>query len=139
MLVWLVTQLTNRRCFVGNDAEPLFLQIARLIQEQIMDGELEPGQRAPSTNELAAFHSINPATARKGLSLLVDAGVLEKRRGIGMFVTDGARERIVSTRREDFAGDYIAPLIDEALRLDYSRTDLHDLIDRVAESRGMYQ
>ncbi|WP_269965567.1 GntR family transcriptional regulator [Corynebacterium meitnerae] len=124
---------------MGNDAEPLFLQIARLIQEQIMDGELEPGQRAPSTNELAAFHSINPATARKGLSLLVDAGVLEKRRGIGMFVTDGARERIVSTRREDFAGDYIAPLIDEALRLDYSRTDLHDLIDRVAESRGMYQ
>ena len=124
---------------MGNDTEPLFLQIARLIQEQIMDGELEPGERAPSTNELAAFHSINPATARKGLSLLVDAGVLEKRRGIGMFVTDGARERIVSTRREDFAGDYIAPLIDEALRLDYSRTDLHDLIDRVAESRGMYQ
>ena len=124
---------------MGNDAEPLFLQIARLIQEQIMDGELEPGERAPSTNELAAFHSINPATARKGLSLLVDAGVLEKRRGIGMFVTDGARERIVSTRREDFAGDYIAPLIDEALRLGYSRTDLHDLIDRVAESRGMYQ
>lgn len=124
---------------MGNDAEPLFLQIARLIQEQIMDGELEPGQRAPSTNELAAFHSINPATARKGLSLLVDAGVLEKRRGIGMFVTDGARERIVGTRREDFAGDYIAPLIDEALRLTYSRTDLHDLIDRVAESRGMYQ
>ncbi len=124
---------------MGNDTEPLFLQIARLIQEQIMDGELEPGERAPSTNELAVFHSINPATARKGLSLLVDAGVLEKRRGIGMFVTDGARERIVGTRREDFAGDYIAPLIDEALRLDYSRTDLHDLIDRVAESRGMYQ
>ncbi len=104
-----------------------------------MDGELEPGQRAPSTNELAAFHSINPATARKGLALLVEAGVLEKRRGIGMFVTEGARERIVGKRREDFAGDYIAPLIDEALRLDYSRTDLHDLIDRVAESRGMYQ
>ena len=124
---------------MGNDTDPLFLQIARLVQEQIMDGELEPGQRAPSTNELAAFHSINPATARKGLTLLVEAGVLEKRRGIGMFVTDGARERIVSTRREDFAGDYIAPLIDEALRLDYSRTDLHDLIDRVAESRGMYQ
>lgn len=139
MLVWLVTQLTNRRCFVGNDAEPLFLQIARLIQEQIMDGELEPGQRAPSTNELAAFHSINPATARKGLTLLVEAGVLEKRRGIGMFVTEGAPERIVAKRREDFAGDYIAPLIDEALRLGYSRTDLHDLIDRVAESRGMYQ
>ena len=124
---------------MGNDTEPLFLQIARLIQDQIMDGELKPGQRAPSTNELAAFHSINPATARKGLTLLVEAGVLEKRRGIGMFVTEGAPERIVSTRRDDFAGDYIAPLIDEALRLGYARTDLHDLIYRVAESRGMYQ
>lgn len=124
---------------MGNDTEPLFLQIARLIQDQIMDGELKPGQRAPSTNELAAFHSINPATARKGLTLLVEAGVLEKRRGIGMFVTEGAPERIVAKRREDFAGDYIAPLIDEALRLGYARTGLHDLIYRVAESRGMYQ
>ena len=124
---------------MGNDTEPLFLQIARLIQDQIMDGELKPGQRAPSTNELAAFHSINPATARKGLTLLVEAGVLEKRRGIGMFVTEGAPERIVAKRREDFSSYYIAPLIDEALRLGYARTDLHDLIYRVAESRGMYQ
>ena len=124
---------------MGNDTEPLFLQITRLIQDQIMDGELKPGQRAPSTNELATFHSINPATARKGLTLLVEAGVLEKRRGIGMFVTEGARERIVGKRREDFAGDYIAPLIDEAVRLNYARTELHDLIDRVAESRGMYR
>ena len=115
------------------------MQIAQLIQDQIMDGELQPGQRAPSTNELAAFHGINPATARKGLTLLAEAGVLEKRRGIGMFVTPGARERIVSRRREDFAGQHIAPLIDEAVRLSYARTELHDLIDRVAESRGMYQ
>ena len=71
--------------------------------------------------------------------MLVDDHVLEKRRGLGMFVTDGARDRILEKRREDFAGDYIAPLIDEALHLGYTRSDLHDLIDRVAESRGMYQ
>ena len=56
-----------------------------------------------------------------------------------MFVTEGARERIIGKRREDFAGAYVAPLIDEALRLGYARTELHDLIDRVAESRGMYK
>ena len=56
-----------------------------------------------------------------------------------MFVTDGARDRILEKRREDFAGDYVAPLIDEALHLGYTRSNLHDLIDRVAESRGMYQ
>ncbi|QYH19069.1 GntR family transcriptional regulator [Corynebacterium aquatimens] len=121
------------------EAEPLFVQIARLIEDLIVDGALEPGQQAPSTNQLAEFHEINPATARKGLSLLVEAGVLEKRRGLGMFVTEGARARILGNRREAFAGTYIAPLIDEALHLGYTREDLHTLIDRVGESRGMYQ
>lgn len=121
------------------DAEPLFVQIASFVADLIVDGTLKPGEQAPSTNQLAQFHEINPATARKGLTLLVDDHVLEKRRGLGMFVTDGARDRILAKRREDFAGDYIAPLIDEALHLGYTRSDLHDLIDRVAESRGMYQ
>lgn len=121
------------------DAEPLFIQIARFVEDLIVDGTLTPGDRAPSQNQLAEFHEINPATARKGLTLLVDAGVLEKRRGLGMFVTVGARERILQQRREAFAGQFIAPLIDEALHLGTTRAELHDLIDRVAESRGMYQ
>ena len=124
---------------MNTDAEPLFVQIASFVADLIVDGTLKPGEQAPSTNQLAQFHEINPATARKGLALLVDDHVLEKRRGLGMFVTDGARDRILEKRREDFAGDYVAPLIDEALHLGYSRSDLHDLIDRVAESRGMYQ
>lgn len=121
------------------DAEPLFVQVARFVEDLIVDGSLKPGERAPSQNQLAEFHEINPATARKGLTLLVDSGVLEKRRGLGMFVTDGARDRILAGRRSAFAGQFVAPLIDEALHLGYSRSDLHDLIERVAESRGMYQ
>lgn len=124
---------------MNTDAEPLFVQIASFVADLIVDGSLKPGEQAPSTNQLAQFHEINPATARKGLALLVDDHVLEKRRGLGMFVTDGARERILAKRRVDFAGAFIAPLIDEALHLGYTRSDLHDLIDRVAESRGMYQ
>lgn len=124
---------------MNTDAEPLFVQIASFVADLIVDGSLKPGEQAPSTNQLAQFHEINPATARKGLALLVDDHVLEKRRGLGMFVTDGARDRILAKRREDFAGDYVAPLIDEALHLGYTRSNLHDLIDRVAESRGMYQ
>ena len=124
---------------MNTDAEPLFVQIASFVADLIVDGTLKPGEQAPSTNQLAQFHEINPATARKGLALLVDDHVLEKRRGLGMFVTDGARDRILAKRREDFAGNYIAPLIDEALHLGYTRSNLHDLIDRVAESRGMYQ
>lgn len=124
---------------MNSDAEPLFVQVASFVADLIVDGTLKPGEQAPSTNQLAQFHEINPATARKGLALLVDDHVLEKRRGLGMFVTDGARDRILEKRRDDFAGDYVAPLIDEALHLGYSRSNLHDLIDRVAESRGMYQ
>ena len=121
------------------DAEPLFVQVARFVEDLIVDGSLVPGDQAPSMNQLAEFHEINPATARKGLSLLADANVLEKRRGLGMFVTTGARERIIENRRNAFAGEFIAPLIDEAVRLGHTRADLHNLIDRVAESRGMYQ
>ncbi|AKK07274.1 putative transcriptional regulator [Corynebacterium mustelae] len=117
---------------------PLFRQIATLVEDAIVDGSLKAGERAPSTNELAVFHSINPATARKGLTILVEAGVLEKRRGLGMFVTEAAHDIIISRRREDFAAAYLAPLIDEAVKLDVSRADLHTLIDRVAESRGLY-
>ena len=124
---------------MNTDAEPLFVQIANFVADLIVDGSLKPGEQAPSTNQLAQFHEINPATARKGLALLADDHVLEKRRGLGMFVTEGARERILTKRRDDFAGAFIAPLIDEALHLGYTRSDLHDLIDRVAESRGMYQ
>ena len=124
---------------MDNSTQPLFRQIASLVEDAIVDGTLGEGDRAPSTNELADFHNINPATARKGISLLVDIGVLDKRRGIGMFVTANAREVITSERRGELAGSFIAPLIDEALRLGYTRAELHTLIDKVAESRGMYR
>lgn len=124
---------------MNTDAEPLFVQIAKLIEDLIVEGSLQPGQQAPSTNELATFHEINPATARKGLSLLADANILEKRRGIGMFVTERAPELVLEKRRAAFAGEYVAPLIDEALRIGYDLNSLTDLIARVAESRGMYQ
>lgn len=117
---------------------PLFKQIAVLIQDSIVDGSLAAGERAPSTNELAAFHSINPATARKGLTILVEEGVLEKRRGLGMFVKEGAADLIRARRRDEFAAAFLAPLVDEAVKLDIPRAELHNLIDRVAESRGLY-
>lgn len=124
---------------MDNSAEPLFRQIATLIEDSIVDGTLAEGGRAPSTNELAEFHAINPATARKGLNLLVTVGVLEKRRGIGMFVTAGAADLIKERRRQVFAGDYLAPLVDEAVRLGITRDQLHDLLNRVSESRGLYR
>ena len=124
---------------MNESSTPLFQQVADLIADAIVDGSLPEGERAPSTNELAEFHSINPATARKGLALLVDQGVLAKRRGVGMFVEHGARGRILALRKEAFAASYLVPLVDEAAKLGMNRTQLKTLMNKVAESRGLYE
>lgn len=123
---------------VDNSEQPLFRQIAGLLEDSIVDGNIKEGAFVPSTNELARFHSVNPATVRRGFDLPVQLGVIEKHRGLGMVVTQGARVRILDRRRDRFAGSYVAPLVDEALRLGVSRAELHDLLDRVGASRGMY-
>lgn len=97
-----------------DDGRPLFVQIAEQIESSVLDGSLAEDERAPSTNELAAFHRINPATAAKGVNLLVDRGILVKRRGLGMFVALGAQEIVRQERRIRFAQHYLDPLLTEA-------------------------
>src|SRR6201989_3006225 len=82
-----------------DEGTPLFIQVADRLAGEIADGGLAEGERVPSTNELAAFYRINPATAAKGINVLADDGLLEKRRGIGMFVATGAREGRGGPRR----------------------------------------
>ena len=112
-----------------DDGQPLFLQIAEQVEGAIVDGSLAQEERAPSTNELAAFHRINPATAAKGINQLVADGILYKRRGIGMFVATGARSRLLERRREDFARQYVAPLLAEARKLGMEAEEVKKLID----------
>jgi GntR family transcriptional regulator len=100
-----------------DEGTPLFAQVAERLAAEIADGGLAEGERVPSTNELAAFYRINPATAAKGINLLADKGLLEKRRGIGMFVADGARQQMLAQRREHFVDRYVRPLLTEATRL----------------------
>lgn len=111
-----------------DQGRPLFLQIAESIEDSIVDGSLEEESKAPSTNELATFHRINPATAAKGVSELVDRGILYKKRGIGMFVATGSRTRLVDERTQGFAHAYISPLLAEARRLRLGPDDVIRLI-----------
>ena len=115
------------------EGRPLFLQIAETVEDSILAGALAENDQAPSTNELAAFHRINPATAAKGVAMLTDKGVLVKRRGIGMFVAAGAREQLLTERRTAFADRFITPLIAEARTLGLSADDLTALIHERAE------
>jgi DNA-binding transcriptional regulator YhcF (GntR family) len=120
---------------VIEEGKPLFLQIAEQIEDSIVDGSLAEESQAPSTNELAAFYRINPATAAKGVAMLTDKGVLYKRRGIGMFVADGAREQLLGERRAAFADRYIDPLIAEARTLGLDASDLAALLtERAAQT-----
>lgn len=112
------------------DSKPLFVAVAEQIEDGILDGTYADDDPVPSTNELAAFLRINPATAGKGINLLVDAGVLIKRRGIGMFVAPGAREALRQRRRLAFQDQFIAPLLREAAQLGISAEDLADMITK---------
>lgn len=117
------------------EGRALFLQIAESVEDSIVDGTLPEDSRAPSTNELAAFYRINPATAAKGVNMLVDKGVLVKRRGIGMFVAPGARDQLRTERRASFADRYIQPLLAEARTLGLSPDDLAQLVrERAAQN-----
>ena len=116
-----------------DESRPIFLQVAELIETDILSGILPEGAQAPSTTDIAAFRRINPATALKGVSLLVDAQILEKRRGIGMFVTIGARDRILARRRETFEADFIAPLLLEADALGLSPDQIIAIIRKAGQ------
>ncbi len=122
-----------------DEGTPLFMQIAERLASDIVEGTLAEGSRVPSTNEFAAFYRINPATAAKGINILVDDGVLEKRRGIGMFVVLGARERLIQLRRKEFAEQYIDPLLTEARRLGITADELVDLIRRAPEQHSVQE
>jgi len=118
-----------------NEGAPLFVQVAERLSAEIADGGLAEGERVPSSNELAAYYRINPATAAKGISVLTDEGLLEKRRGIGMFVAAGARQRLLEQRRRQFTEHYIEPMVTEAARLGIGTDELVGLIRAAGHTR----
>ncbi len=112
------------------EGRPIFLQIAEQLENSIIDGSLAEEAQVPSTNELAAFHRINPATAAKGVGKLADDGVIYKKRGIGMFVTAGARATLRNRRREEFGRLFVEPLLAEARKLGLGVDDVVALIEK---------
>ncbi len=106
----------------------IYLQIAESIEDDILQKNIEEETQVPSTNQLAIMYRINPATAAKGINILVNDGILYKKRGIGMFVKNGAAERIRSKRKKAFYNKYIVPLLDEATTLDISKDEIIDMI-----------
>ncbi|ACL69209.1 GntR family transcriptional regulator [Halothermothrix orenii] len=112
-----------------NDSNiPIYIQIANMIEDQILERTLEEDEKVYSTNELSVLLHVNPATARKGLNLLVNEGILYKKRGVGMFVKKGAVEIIKSKRKTSFFNEYIPEIIREAKKLEIGKDELIDMI-----------
>ena len=110
------------------DGKPIFQQIAERIEDDILSGALPEESQVPSTNQFAAYYRINPATAAKGVNLLVEQGILYKRRGIGMFVATGAREAVLEKRRKQFFDQYVAAMLAGAEKLGITREQLIEMI-----------
>ena len=111
-----------------NDTEPLYLQIAQWLEDKIVTGQLRTDEQIPSTTELSQILKINPATVRKGVTILVEKGLVYKKRGMGMYVAENANQNVRDDRRVKFYDDYIAPLLAEAERLGLTRRDLIEML-----------
>lgn len=109
---------------------PIFLQIADQLREGILCGAWPEESQVPSITKYSVNYRINPATALKAVNLLVEEGLLYKKRGVGMFVAPGARQKLMESRRESFYRDYVEGLVREARNLGLSREELAQLIER---------
>ncbi|MDP4094347.1 MAG: GntR family transcriptional regulator [Bacillota bacterium] len=119
-----------------DNEKSIYIQIAEAIKDDILKDIFEEETQIPSTTQMSVSYRINPATAAKGVNMLVDEGIIYKKRGIGMFVASGAKEDIRNSRKNEFFDKYIAAMIEEAQKLGISREDIIDMIKGGEKKHG---
>lgn len=112
------------------DDKPIFTQIAEWIEDAVLSGTYKEEEQIPSITEFSVACKINPATALKGINILVDSGILYKRRGLGMFVSEGATNKLKEKRKSQFFDSFIVGLVSEAKRLEITKDDVISMIER---------
>jgi len=120
--------------FEYSGGKPLFQQVADQITEGILNGSYTEKEQIPSTTEISKSYQINPATVLKGMNLLVDQELIEKKRGLGMFVIEGAQEKVRSIRKEEFLTKEVSQMVAEAQKLGITAEQLKKLIERGYQS-----
>ena len=117
--------------------KPIFAQLADWLSDSIISGAIKEGEQIPSTTEMSVQLKINPATALKGVNMLVDKGIIYKKRGLGMFVSEGAVEALKKERKSDFFEQYIQKMLDEAEKLGLTKKDIVEMIN--TKMRSIYK
>lgn len=113
-----------------DESRPIFLQLAEMLEDGIISGAFPEEGQIPSITEYSAALKINPATALKGINLLVEEGLVYKKRGVGMFVSTGAKEKLLQKRRENFYVNLAKPTAREARALGLSLEELQKMMER---------
>lgn len=119
-----------------NMEKPIFIQIAEQLEDSIFTGAFPEETKIPSTNEMSALLGINPHTVLKGMNILVDEEIIYKKRGLGMFVKEGAVEKILRKRQGQFYDQFIASMIEEAHKLKMTKDEIITLVERGFENEG---
>ena len=114
----------------------IFEQVAEMVENQILNGVLKANDQSPSTTEFSNIYGINPATARKGLNILVDEGILIKKRGMGMFVTEDAKMIIENKRKKEYINNILPDLIKNMQLLGIGKEELLKEIEKLYEKES---
>lgn len=118
------------------DSRPIYIQIAEWIENEIIDESLRADEKVYSQYQLAELFNINPATAGKGLTLLLDDGIIYKKRGLGTFVSPNGLEKLLLKRKNETLRPLISQLLSEAHLLNISFQELLTLLETEEETRG---
>ncbi len=119
--------------FKQNDV-PIYIQVAKGLEDSIFTGLYKEGEQIPSTTEISLGYSLNPATVLKGMNLLVQEEIIFKKRGVGMFVSEGAREKVKTKRMNSFKESFIEPLVKEAINLGFDKNEIIEIIGKEIEN-----
>ncbi|UCD37132.1 MAG: GntR family transcriptional regulator [Fidelibacterota bacterium] len=107
---------------------PIYLQVAQMIRDAVLTGDLPEGEPIPSVRQVSVEHGLNPQTVLNAHRILMEEGILEKRRGLGFFVKEGAREALIGTELERFKSEDIPELANRARLLGLSQRSTLDLV-----------
>jgi len=107
-----------------------------MIREAIMAGDIEEGKSIPSVREISVEHSLNPQTVLNATQVLINEGLLEKRRGLGMFVQEGARKKLLQSELNHFKDDEVPALVNRARLLGIQKPELIEIVDDTYEEEA---
>ena len=119
-----------------DDSQPIYLQLRDRVQNMILEGNRAEGEALPSVRTVSAEYQLNPITVSKAYQLLVDDQLAEKKRGLGMFVVDGAKDKLLQQEREVFLTTELPALLRKLKRLNITRDELLDALDKEESDNG---